>query len=290
MLIVDVNTLKCSLVSLMKKELSTIGYEVPVSYGEDDVIYTYFVMQKRLITSKTRHVMKSKEFHCPTSLEPALNLLIKKIESGENVNPYLSRAMKQMDYQDKMLFDWGVYHFHLGDTLESDGYMNRTGALLFAMVDEENVYFINVYDHNAQWSNTDILNLVNKNWPELTEEWKIQAKPEVQVSNDDVAMLRKANINTIIELDDGSSLVSPGMGLMANGRSMEAMRSLTGINSEIRIQKQRILQMVYDNPDLDGNDEIQLVRKEDQIYCTLTKHGLVLPWIQMDSLEQKLKH
>lgn len=288
MIILNDRCLKSQLINLFKYELMEVGYDVSRITETDKILYAYFVMCKRLVNTKKRHVYKSNVFSCPQELQEALNMLENAIENGENINPYLSRRMKETDYQDKLLFDWNVYHLHLGTTKDADGYITRTGALLFAMINDEGVYFINIYSHNDQWSDKDMLNIVNNNWPELLDTWKVNATPEVEYTNEDIKQFRKCNVNTIIKLDDGTSLLGPGMGLNAAGGSAGAMINVIDKIHEIKGFHQVLVKWVMEHPQFEGYDETKIVRKGDEILCELPYHKFSFKLYQFPSLYDRI--
>lgn len=104
MIIKNDSGIKSGLLKIFKQELSEIGYDVSTLDKDDKILYTYFVMCRRLIKSKKRKVYKSDVFTCPIELTNALEILEMAIENGDNINPYLSRRMKDVQYNDKFLF------------------------------------------------------------------------------------------------------------------------------------------------------------------------------------------
>ena len=95
-----------------------------------------------------------------------------KIEKGESVNPHLNSATKK-DQLDGLLYDWGIHHLHLGETFSAPGYVERTGPVLFAIFRKDDVYFIDIRNHEG-WSDKNLLEIVNRNWPELLSIYKME--------------------------------------------------------------------------------------------------------------------
>ena len=288
MIILNDRTIQADLVKIFKDELEIIGLDVSDITSVHDVFYSYFVMHKRLISTRKRVVHYSNGFVCPAASQGALGLLVGKIEEGMNLNPYLSKKMRDVSYQDKMLFDWDVYHLHLGLNEDNDGYIHRTGALLFAMFDDDNAYLINIYNHKDHWTNKDVLNIVNESWPYLLERYKINAEPECDFSNEELKHIRKANVNTILKLNDGTCIYAPGLGLMTSGHSMWAMTQVTDIMHDIINVRKNIIDWVIAHPELDGYDEMRLQRAGNQINCLLPYHKIAFPWMRMQSLIDKI--
>lgn len=61
-----------------------------------------------------------------------------KFANGDDVTPHLSSNILNDTYEDYLLNDWGIHHFHLGQNI-SDGFAGRTGPLLFALITNSNV-------------------------------------------------------------------------------------------------------------------------------------------------------
>ena len=100
---------------VLRKDILDVGYPA-CDIDPDNVIYQYFVLKKRLIKKCPRQIKYADTFVRPTDpvLEQGLSLFEEKIRRGDDVNPHLNKAMANINYQDKMLFDWDIYHFHLG--------------------------------------------------------------------------------------------------------------------------------------------------------------------------------
>ena len=125
-----------------------------------------------------------------------------------------------------MYNDYAVVHFHLGVGSETNGYINRTKELLFAVVDSSAVYEIGIYRHGDWWE-LDILDLIDENWPSLLDRVTLQC---VDVANcpctrEEVRALRDAKVVSIFKLRSGRIVAPPGGGIATDGTSFEAVRS-----------------------------------------------------------------
>ena len=109
----------------------------------------------RLVEPKERSTDFSKGFweRIPEVCIPAVKLLADKFEHGENVNPYQSRTIKSNNLSEKkrrrtdlLWADWKIHHFHLSTSPspEDDGFYPRSDYLLFAIVRDDYVYFLDV--------------------------------------------------------------------------------------------------------------------------------------------------
>lgn len=197
-----------------------------------DLCYDFFNLQKKLLEPLKRKVLFSKEFACPLELESSLNWLVSKFEAGQNVTPHLSKGAFTPSKFDELLYDWGIYHFHLGGKMDKKtGLIKRTGPILFAKVDCEKVYCINIYSHgkNAEppWSKQSMLRILHNNWPETIQQYRLPGIVSIcpdsaRHSKDvEIAAMRKSHVFSLIEVADGIVYCPPGGGLMSSGHSVK---------------------------------------------------------------------
>lgn len=222
----------------IKSTLIAEGYHITET-DPDKVAIQYFNLQKRLISKTPRIIHKATNFNCPPELTRGLSLLESKITSGQDLKPNLSRLVKKLNKRDQLLNDWGIYHLHLGENLQDDGYMERSGPVLFARFDDSNAYFIDVMDHGS-WTEQQMLKVIHDEWPQTISNYRIKDAVglEQNFSNDDVGKLRNAQVNTFIEIESGIVYMGPGGGFVASGESMEVMMKVMDANRALkRIEK-----------------------------------------------------
>lgn len=80
-----------------------------------------------------------------------------------DVHKYLSKKLYESDYNDMLLNDWGIYHFHLGIPGAGEKFAPRTGKLLFTLISKEDFYCITIGNH-GDWNPQNLLEIVHKNW------------------------------------------------------------------------------------------------------------------------------
>lgn len=186
--------------------------------------YKLFNLQKRSIIPKKRKVLISKEFNCPEYLKEGLEILKEKIESGKDIKSYLSKKISNLDYNDDLLNDWGIYHLHLGKKVEANGkFIERTGLLLFARFDEENAYFINIYGHDS-WSKQEMVKIVHNNWAESIQLFKTPFESTRRLTDKEYASIRKSHSIVFVEVEKNAVYAPIGMGYMSSGHSTEVIR------------------------------------------------------------------
>ncbi len=254
-------------VEIVKTELESKGYIFNTS-DPDEISIQYFNYLKRIIPPKPRNIKKSDVFNCPENLIEGLNLLESKIQNGEDISAHLSRKLKNLEEIDDLLYDWGIFHLHLGTTIEDDGYINRTGPLLFGYYDDENFYFINVMPHGS-WTRQEILKTIYRNWPETFDKYRLKNENVVglshNVTDDEIKKLRNANINVLIEVEPGVIYVTPGGGFVSSGHSMEVVKQhmmnkkyLKQLEEQLKNDTETILKTCFNgNLDFITNDNLR---------------------------------
>ena len=197
-----------------------------------DLWYDFFNLQKKTITPRKRKVQFSKEFSCPTTHQQGLDTLLEKFKRGKNVVPHLSKSALIPSQFDGLLYDWGIHHFHLGTSFDhKSGYIQRTGPILFAKVDDSNVYCINVYSHGKgsapPWSKSEMIKILHRNWPETISQYRLPEMMSIRISNetsptdDEYSKARKNHMYTMVEAEKNAVYAPPGGGQMSSGHSAE---------------------------------------------------------------------
>lgn len=188
--------------------------------SNDELPFKLFYFEERMVKQKSRRLYTSSEFNCPVDMVNGWEFLKKKINDGSDLTPHLSKGIKDLDYKDKMLNEWGIYHFHLGTTMEGN-FIKRTGPLLYAFITDQAIYAINIYRHN-QWAEDTILQTIHDNWPDLISNYKVSdsIKTATTVTPSQRISLRKVNGNAFFTATDGTIYVPTGGGSVASGYNL----------------------------------------------------------------------
>lgn len=187
----------------------------------------------RLVEPKKRFTDFSKNFweRIPEVCIPAVKLLADKFEHGENVNPYQSRTIKSNNLSEKtgrrtdlLWADWNIHHFHLttSEALKEDGFYSRSDYLLFAIVRNDYVYFLDVKHHKKEdcFSDPNFIQQIVKSWPEIAEFNRIEGiAPGKELDAKSIARYRKIGLNVPVSLD--GNVYEMGLGLSAAGTPMD---------------------------------------------------------------------
>lgn len=197
------------------------GYDIS-NVSDQELPFIYFNAESRRPDQRIRNIYKSDVFSCPESLGSGWERLKGVIQTGGDVTPNLSKLVERLNNKDSLLNDWGVHHFHLGDTL-SGQFIERTGPLLFALVTKENFYAINVFNHGA-WADQDIVEIIHRNWPDAISQYQIKDVLSVtEVSESDRLNLRKEHANSFFTVSDGTVYAPIGGGVVSSGYNIHAI-------------------------------------------------------------------
>lgn len=210
--------------NILAKELEVRGYSLLGDEDVNNISHKYFNLQKRLITRQKRKIHIAKEFSCPTEHLAGLENLKDKIQKGEDLRLHLSKKIVELNYDDPLLNDWGIHHLHLGTELDKRSFIKRTGPVLFSRFDDLNAFFINVMPHGT-WSNQEMLRILYRNWPDTFEKYRVNGITgfENNRTDSEIALLRKGNVLSTIEVEPGVVLYPIGGGYMSSGISFEVI-------------------------------------------------------------------
>jgi hypothetical protein len=220
-------------IEMLKSDLIANGYSISSDSTPDNICHRYFNVKRRLIEPVPRSILLSSEFTCPQEQLAGLDLVKKKIASGEDLKPHLSEQINNTDYDDGMLNDWGIYHLHLGILLQNNGFIERTGPLLYARFTHDSAYLINIYPH-GKWALQDLMKIVHHNWPELLLPYSLKQDGLISLGHSpidsDIKAFRKNTINALIQMEDGTVYFPPGGGVATSKLSR---KSTGGVSSDV---------------------------------------------------------
>ena len=257
---------------MLKIKLDVEGFDTS-KINLDELPRLYFSYKKRCIPITKRKILKSSVFKCPTIHSDGLKLLEQKIINGIDLRPHLSKSIYEINYNDSMLYDWGVYHLHLG-TLPEINFpesINRTNYLLYAMIDTNAVYCIQILEH-GQWSNKILIETIYQNWPDLIHPFILKefSDIEFEVNSLRVQNLRKAGVNGLNLVGNDFVMSGPGGGITCSGLSSEvilksntAIRKLIHLQNQLKENPKSFITNEMDNLNLIKDSKFYFVLKEE---------------------------
>ncbi len=211
---------------------------------KSDALRQYCSLQLRVLDPKPRKILKSKEFACPVEKLEALSKFEEAVKTGKNLIPYMSLKILDANYDDKFLYDWSFFHFHLGikPYYKDPRFIERSDQLLITYVDmnhDDTMYFIEVRPHvNEVWYDQQLVRILADNWPKVIEKFLFKGQLSQTISNKDLKMFReKTHVNTAVDLGDGRVYLSMNWGISGAGTSARAgIRSDRMLNDASRME------------------------------------------------------
>ena len=251
------------LADAIRRGLKSDGYDVTSVEDDDEAtVRLYSRLTRRSVESHPRRIRKADDFD-PSGHASGIAKLEGAIRNGENLAPYMSKTIADIDAQDSLLDNWGIYHFHLGTDLEDNGkFVRRTRDILLCRIDDTCVYFIKVLPHghdaSAPWYKKELIEIIHENWPESIRHALANGVTGLspRLNDQQVAELRrKANLVLLLEMADGTVYMPPGVGktlglVATDGSNVNDTRFADEVYRLTKLVEQRINEdypRIYDN-------------------------------------------
>lgn len=233
-----------SYIEVVKKALNRLGVSASgVRYG--NIPYYFHDLILRIPAPKPRKVFLSEVIRNDPHKLQSVDFIKRKAERGESVWPHLSRGWGRLKNLDKLYNNWQVYHLHLGEDIETHGYVSRTQNVLLLMISTDAMHFIDVRGHGGEfpdlWYDVGIMNIVLESWPDQLAKYKSLMTGH-NVSESSVELTKKYrddNFNAPLILSDGCAYVNPGM------VSLEGLGSLGGLHYNYLIRTFGVVEQIW---------------------------------------------
>ncbi|WP_147456698.1 hypothetical protein [Leptospira stimsonii] len=100
------------------------GIQIPDADKPDKILRLYLNSVSKLVSAQPRKVLSSKELSIKRSRlnledQNAITEILEKIKSGNNFEGHLSSYAFKQDYNDLLLNDWKINHFHISNKKKS---------------------------------------------------------------------------------------------------------------------------------------------------------------------------
>ena len=210
-------------IALVKATLARLGYAADEATADEDVAVRYYNLFHRLVEPVPRAVHVAPSLVCPPEHETGFDEVKRKIADGVDLRPHLSSRLADLDYNDAMLNDWGIHHLHLGTVLMDNGFVERTGPLLYARFVRDAAYLLAIVGHGA-WTNTDFIECLHTHWPSVIAPWKAHGLSPVHLKAEHRKNIRRKNGNVTVTTQDGTAYFPPGGGLTSSGGAVQVLR------------------------------------------------------------------
>lgn len=187
----------------------------------------------RYITPQPRKVFFSNKFSKKFSKD--IEISLKHLESlflkGEDINPYQGGGLflhhdtnraKKKNRTDLLWADWNIHHLHVSNIIaEGEYFANRSSWLLFCIVTDHSVGFIDIKAHKGcDFADRSLLETVYQNWPDYMEKYRLKGiiSKSYAYSSEEIKKLRKAGIDSLITINNEVYL-GPGLGVTSASTS-----------------------------------------------------------------------
>ncbi len=166
--------------------------------------------ERRRVPRRRRRIHLSDEYATDArkgTFEPKLSQLLQLLEAGDSAvndaaNEFLSKTVEHVFwnrrgdivlgtdglpevFQDYMLYDWGIHHFHIEP--------GRGKHLLFVMLRGDDAYVLKIGTHGQEFNDAGILEVAHRHWPQLLPQ--VQGiTVEKQFTPDEIGNLRRGNV------------------------------------------------------------------------------------------------
>lgn len=256
--------------------LQEIKYESQLEEIEDvdELCRLYLNLRRRLIEPRSRKIVKSNEFNCPSHLEENLDELEEKITQGEDLTPFLSRELRRLNFPDATLNEWGIHHLHLGGFKAPDQFSDGLNEILFAWITHDKIYFIQIMTH-SDWTNRDLIQIIHDNWPNLIAQFRIGQYFE-KISDEDRIKWRRGGVSTSITMDDGTTYRGPGI-INVNLFNIFDVRDCSYLINNIENMEQKVIHL-----------ENEIKSKIMQIY-NVSREKLDLKLVEINFIDEELE-
>lgn len=225
-----------------------------------DPIYLYERYKCRIINMRSREIHEASDLLIVQKHQKAYSAILTDISSGYDLKKYQSRKLKNLDYDDDMLSHWSIQHFHLGHTIENDGFVTRTEELLFVHFTQDVAHVLGVFSHNS-WCDLNIIEIMHSNWPQELAVFKSESDAKT-LTEEEQKTLRKKHANANIRVKDGTEYLSPGIGVTANGAPIFAIinrqKVIYDLNKTFKSIQENILLILKSDPEKRKSETITI--------------------------------
>jgi hypothetical protein len=229
------------------RKIQEKGLRFSENQSEESRIIQYYSYLRKKAFEGPHQIFKSKEFSCPESVRKGFEKLEKIIEFGGDIIPYFNRTASDLTKYDDMFSDWGIMHFHLGEELiPGENLVKRGDPVLFAYMNDDKVYFLNIFSH-GHWSNTEVIQLMYNNWPELIEKYIVPGVSAIspEPGSSDIKKLREVGITYFFSINNSEGekvfLMPPGLGLNSARSSTNDSMVFNNIMNRLRHWQDEII-------------------------------------------------
>lgn len=226
--------------NLIVDEAMKLGHQLSRHDEFRKVYYDYLNLYIRIPNVQKWNVqtsshLASKLLNLSQGIQSGLNYFIQQAQNGADLRPHISKLINQISYSDMMLYDWNIYHFHLGTKIEQDGFVTRTNEIVFAMISKNEMYLLDILPHKGSFYEQDLLSIIDNEWPHLLVPYINASIIAVShpPTNDDVKLARQSGLQTIVQLPSNKVLFPMGGGYSTSGTSVKIQMQVIRVTKHL---------------------------------------------------------
>ena len=270
------------LTEIITDQFDQCGIRCTNSNDVHELLREYLNTCSKLIRPIPRKVFISEELkskQLPEEINSIFDEIKTEFEKGYNVNPHLSKKLLYPDFDDRLRHSFKMHHLHLTNERETaSDFFRRSNSLLFCIVAEGDVYFIDILRHEYNvWANRRLLEIIENNWHDLLEPGKVHGIDGATYTDEEIGQLRDTGINTFIEINGSTYLPTVGGGINVLGHNLMHREAADDfIKKTIEIERQ------INNNTVSIREESSLPDNPDFHLC-LEESGLVIKETNTDT-------
>ncbi|QYF82346.1 hypothetical protein KY492_25975 [Brevibacterium sp. PAMC21349] len=272
--------------NILQIEFKKLGYQTQKK-DTHDLLTALFNLQDKTVSIMRRSVHISNELRAKEIEKPYndyLKQIRNKFKNGKDINPHLSTMSVKPLKKDLLLYDWGIHHLHLNNKLNDKGFIERSDYILFFVLKEDNVYFIDVTKHKledrTEFSQQHLLGIVKRNWAHLLEPFKAKGFPGLSEKIDDKShsLLRNSGVATLVEVDGevfgliGGGISTAKTNITHTRKTQEIFRSLRSLEDNLRKRQKSLKELTseFKIPSIEADFKLIL---EDKSFYIVESHS-----------------
>lgn len=273
--------------NILQIKIKKMGYQLAKN-NTHKLLTALFNLQDKTVSAKRRRVHISKELRAKEIEQPYngyLKQIRNKFKNGKNINPHLSTMSVKPYKKDLLLYDWGIHHLHLNNKLNDKGFIERSDYLLFFVLKEDDVYFIDVTKHKledrTEFSQQYLLGIMKNNWSHLLEPFKLKGITGLSEEIDDkgYSSLRNSGVATLIEVGGevfgliGGGISTAKTNITHTRKADEILLSLRRLEDNLRIRQKSLQEITSEYKILPIEVDFKLILEDKSFYVVESHTG-----------------
>lgn len=238
--------------SLAIQLLANLGYKRKPRDTALDRFAVLYTHCERTIPPVPYEVLLSAEIRLNPKYQThrkAFDEILSRLRKGASLRPYLSTLAVRPSFRDTLLLTWGIHHLHLNsiDTVDERGFVARKrgeSELLLLRIKDRTAYLIDIVSHDEPdlFDNPRLLEIVDRNWPEL--HFSSKTVTGAALSPAEIQALRAKRANFAIQVNGRT--IMPTVGVTATGVPVEVYGWYWALRAELRNVEVNIRHRFYE--------------------------------------------